>query len=172
MYFTFPAKIFLSMSCLAICLVAPAVHSQSLPSGVHFGMTVDELQAVQPAVQRVKRPQHLAGGLSGSWRGEPVVVAGLPFDLTFFFADTKLRRVEFLASVQPQTASSAAAFRAIVNWGRGVFGPESGSTDPSGKYAAWVTGDVDVYAQSAFSPLRENVRLVYKEQDHRDDRNL
>lgn len=172
MHFTLLAKRLLPIGCLSICLSAPALHAQALPSGVHFGMTIDELQAVQPAVQRVIKPQHLAGGLSGNLRGDPVVVAGLPFDLTFFFADRKLRRIEFLASVQPQTDSGTTAFKAIVEWGRGVFGPESGSSDPSGKYAAWVAGDVDVYAQSASSPLRENVRLVYKAQEHRDDRNL
>jgi len=172
MHFNFFAKRLLSMGVVLAFLPTPVVQAQALPPGVHFGMTIDELQAVQPTVQRIVKPQRLAGGLTGDWRGTPVVVAGLPFDLTFFFATRHLRRVEFLASTSTHTDSGTGAFNALVDWGRSVFGPELGSSDPGGKYAAWVTGDIDVYAQNAWSSLRSNVRLVYKEQGRKDDHSL
>lgn len=172
MHSTSFVKRILSMGFLSVVLIAPVAQAQALPAGVHFGMTINELQAVQPEVQRVTKPQHLAGGLTGNWHGAPVVVAGLPFDLTFFFADSQLRRVEFLASTEPRTHLNATAFDALVAWGRSTFGPELGSSDPGGKYAAWVSGDVDVYAQSAIGPHQASVRLVYKEQQRKDGQSL
>jgi hypothetical protein len=139
-----------------------AAQAQALPAGVRLGMTAGELQSVLPALERVARPQRLAGGLAGTWHGAPGLVAGLPFETTWFFAGAQLRRVEFAANTQGQRDLGAGAFDEIVAWGRGVFGPELASRDNGSEIAAWVDGDTDVYVQHVADALRASVRLVYK----------
>jgi hypothetical protein len=143
---------------LATCMA----HSQSLPAGVRLGMTADELHVVQPTLERVARPQRLAGGLAGVWHGAPDQVAGLVFEPTYFLAGASLRRVEFVSSAQAQPDFGADAYRQIVAWGRGAFGPELASNDGGSEIAAWVDGDVDVYAQRTGDPRHATVRLVYR----------
>ncbi|MET3496736.1 hypothetical protein ABIC90_003801 [Variovorax boronicumulans] len=149
-----------------------AVHAQALPPGVRLGMTVDELQAALPAAQRVQRPQRLAGGLLGSWRAAPVEMAGLVFEPTFFFAAAQLRRVEYLAAAEASPDSGASAFGQLVQWGRGAFGNEIASRDLGSAYAAWTSGDADVYVQQVSDPHRASVRLVYKARQLRDGSEL
>ena len=149
-----------------------ALHAQALPPGVRLGMTADELQAALPAAQRVQRPQRLTGGLLGSWRSAPVEMVGLSFEPTFFFAASELRRVEFVATAQAVPDSGAAAFGQLVQWGRGVFGNELASRDPGSAYAAWTSGDADVYVQQVGDPRRASVRLVYKVRQLRDGSEL
>jgi hypothetical protein len=156
----------------AAFLAAGALHAQALPPGVRLGMTVGELHAALPAAERVQRPQRLGGGLLGSWRAAPVEMAGLAFEPTFFFAASELRRVEYVATTQALPDSGAAAFAAIVQWGRGVFGNELASRDPGSAYAAWVSNDTDVYVQQVSDPRRASVRLVYKARQLRDGSEL
>jgi len=156
----------------ALVLGAIAVHAQALPEGVRLGMSAAELQAALPGLERVARPQRLAGGLSGSWRSNPMVFAGLSFEPVYFFAADQLRRVEWSAATDSQPDLGAAAFAEIVAWGRGSFGPELGSNDPGSAYAAWVQGDVDVYAQRMSDPRHASVRLVYKLRQVRDGSEL
>lgn len=137
-----------------------------MPSGVRFGMSSQELQAVVP-VERIARPQRLAGGLAGSWRTAPMTVAGLPFESTFFFSGDELKRVEYVAA-GGDPAGVATAFAELVRWGREQFGPELGSSDPGSAYAAWVQGDTDIYAQHTVDPRRASVRLVYKARQLKD----
>ncbi|MBT2303540.1 hypothetical protein J7E70_24135 [Variovorax paradoxus] len=132
-------------------------------------MTADELQAALPGLERVQRPQRLAGGLAGNWRAAPATVAGLSFEPIFYFGGGQLRRVEWVAAAQAEPDLGAAAFAEIVAWGRSAFGPELSSSDPGSAYAAWVQGDTDVYAQRVTSdPRRASVRVVYKVRQQKD----
>ena len=154
-----PIRVFAAFAWLVI---SSAAYAQGLPPGVHLGMTVDELRELLPRLERVARPQRLAGGLVGNWRAAPMLVAGLPFDPVFFFADKLLRRVEWVAAVQDEPDLGAAAFEEIVAWGRGAFGPELASNDPGTAYAAWVNDDSDIYVRHTSDPRRASIRLVYK----------
>ena len=152
-----------------LAAAASASHGQALPSGVRLGMTAPELQAALPGLERVQRPQRLAGGLAGTWRAAPAAIAGLSFEPVFYFGGGHLQRVEWVAAAQAEPDLGAAAFAEIVAWGRGAFGPELASNDPGSAYAAWVQGDSDVYAQRVTSdPRRASVRLVYKVRQLKD----
>jgi hypothetical protein len=142
--------------------------AQSLPPGVHLGMSAEELRAVLPDAQRVRRPQRLAGGLAGDWRAAPTVVAGLPFEPTFFFAGSVLRRIEWVASAESLPDRGAEAFAELLAWGRAQFGAETASHDPGSAYAAWVGSDADVYAQHVDEAHRAVLRLVYKARQLKD----
>ncbi|HEY2256685.1 MAG TPA: hypothetical protein VGI11_13690 [Variovorax sp.] len=151
-----------ALGALLLALAGGMAQAQALPPGVHLGMSADELRAALPGLEHVQRPQRLAGGLAGSWRAAPSIIAGLPFEPVFYFAGDELRRVEWSASTDQLPDLGAAAFAEILAWGRGNFGPELASYDPSSAYAAWVQGDADVYAQRNSDPRHASVRLVYK----------
>lgn len=165
-------RLVLSSLILIAALAAAAVHAQALPAGVRLGMSADELRAAVPALERVQRPQRLAGGLVGSWHSTPVMMAGLMFEPTFFFAASQLRRVEYVATLQGAPESGAAAFDELVQWGRSAFGAELASRDPGNAYAAWVSSDTDIYVQHVSDPRRGSVRLVYKARQLRDGSEL
>jgi hypothetical protein len=160
------------MAALFAIFIAGALHAQALPEGVRLGMSADELKAALPSAQAVARPQRLSGGLVGSLRGAPALVAGLPLEPTFYFAGGQLRRVEFAASAQAEADAGARAFSEIVQWGRSAFGPELASGDPGSQYAAWVQGRTDVYAQRIQNPQHASVRLVYALRERKDDSQL
>lgn len=145
-----------------------AASAQSLPPGVQLGMSPAELQAVLPDAQRVARPQRLAGGLAGTFRGGHAAIAGLDFEPTFYFAGAELRRVEWMAVTDAQPDHGAAAFDELLAWGRNRFGNELSSRDPGNRYAAWVAGDTDVYAQLVEGGRGASVRLVYKARQLKD----
>jgi len=170
--FTASSSFLRALAASAIFFAAGALHAQALPPGVRLGMTADELQAALPAAERVHRPQRLTGGLLGSWRATPVEMAGLVFEPTFFFAASELRRVEYVATAQAAPDNGASAFAQLVQWGRGVFGNELASRDPGSAYAAWTSGDADVYVQQVSDPRRASVRLVYKARQLRDGSEL
>jgi hypothetical protein len=141
---SFLPSILLAIAALGVAAVATA---QSLPAGVQLGMSPAELQAALPEAQRVARPQRLAGGLAGTWRGASTAIAGLTFEPTFYFAGTELRRVEWLADAGALPDHGASAFDALLGWGRGRFGNELASRDPgrsssmagAGPACAWST---------------------------------
>lgn len=140
---------------------------QPLPAGVELGMGTDALRDAVPGAARVPRPQHLAGGLAGLWRLEPVVIAGLSGAQTFFFSGRELRRVEFVADASDLADGGAAAFGALLAFGRSTYGPETAANDPSGSYAAWTQGGLEVYAQRVPAP-RATVRWVIKQSEGKD----
>ncbi|MBO9516026.1 MAG: hypothetical protein J7549_18065 [Variovorax sp.] len=152
----------------AFACAAAAVHAQALPPDVHLGMTAQELQAALPSVERVPRPARLSGGLLGSWRGEPALMAGMMFKPTFYFAEGQLRRVEYEASAQGLTDGGEAAFSALLNWGRDAFGAELAAVDPGSASAAWSRGELDVVLQRTGDAHRANLRLIYKQRQLRD----
>jgi hypothetical protein len=140
-----------------------------LPTGVRLGMTVAELQsAALPGLERVARPQRLAGGLAGSWHAAPTVIAGLPFEPIFYFAGGALRRMEWVADAAAQPDLGATVYAGLVTWGRDAFGAELASNDPASAYTAWVQGDTDIYAQRTSDPRHASVRLVYKVRQVKD----
>jgi hypothetical protein len=149
-------------------LAVTALHAQALPAGVRFGMSAEDLQTALPGLERVQRPQRLSGGLAGTWHAAPAKLAGVFFEPVFFFAGSELRRVEWVAATDTMPDLGAAAFAEIVAWGRSSYGPELGSTDPGSAYAAWVQGDMDVYAQRTTDPRHASVRLVYKARQLKD----
>lgn len=151
-----------------LLLAVTALHAQALPAGVRFGMSAEELHAALPDLERVQRPQRLAGGLAGTWHATPTKFAGVVFEPVFFFAGGELRRVEWVAAADALPDLGAAAFAEIVAWGRGSYGPELSSNDPGSAYAAWVSGDMDVYAQRTSDPRHASVRLVYKARQLKD----
>jgi len=153
-------------------LAAGVAQAQALPPGVRLGMTAPELQAALPGLERVQRPQRLAGGLAGLWRGAPAPIAGLLFEPVFYLADGQLRRMEWVAAAQVAPDSGAAAFAELVAWGRSRFGPELASSDPGSAYAAWTQDDIDVYAQHVHHARSASVRLVYKARQLRDAKEL
>lgn len=160
-----PIRALLAFSLLT---AATALHAQALPAGVRLGMSTEELRAALPGVERVQRPQRLAGGLAGTWHAAPAKVAGLLFEPVFFFAGGELRRVEWVAPAGTSPDLGAAAFADIVAWGRSNYGPELSSNDPGSAYAAWVQGDMDVYAQRTRDSHHASVRLVYKARQVKD----
>ncbi len=157
-----------SLFASTLLLAVTALHAQALPAGVRFGMSAEELQAAQPGLERVQRPQRLAGGLAGTWHAAPTKLAGVFFEPVFFFAGGELRRVEWVAPTDALPDLGAAAFAEIVAWGRSSYGAELGSNDPGSAYAAWVQGDMDVYAQRTSDPRHASVRLVYKARQLKD----
>jgi len=140
---------------------------QPLPAGVELGMGADALREAVPSAARVPRPQRLAGGLAGLWRLEPVVIAGLSGAQTFFFGGRELRRVEFVADASDVADGGAAAFGALLAFGRSTYGPETAANDPSGTYAAWTSGGLELYAQRVPAP-RATVRWVIKQSEGKD----
>ena len=152
---------------------AGALQAQELPPGVALGMTPDALQAALPTIERVARPVRIPGGaagtLVGSWRGQPVQIAGLPFEPTFYFAGSRLRRVEWAAEPTAEGDRGAAAYAELLDWGRERFGTAMSSRDPGSELASWVADDTDVYAQRIDDPRRmPSVRLVYKQRQLKD----
>ncbi|MBO9650968.1 MAG: hypothetical protein J7605_20875 [Variovorax sp.] len=151
-----------------IGVASVAAHAQALPPGVHMGMTAQELQATLPSAEPVSRPQRLAGGLLGSWRGEPAPIGGLMFKPTYYFAGGQLRRVEYDASAQGQPDGGEAAFSALLKWGRDNFGTELAALDPGSTYVSWSSGDLDVILQRTGDVHRASLRLIYKQRQLRD----
>jgi hypothetical protein len=151
---------------LWLSAMAPsALHAQEMPAGVALGMSAEELRHVMPQLEKVRRPQRMAGGLVGAWRAPAVQVLGLSGEQTFFFAHERLDRVEFAGSA-PDEPGNLQAFDRIVAWGRSVYGQEIAADDAGARYAEWTAGDTEVYAQ--FGGARASVRLVYKLRQERD----
>lgn len=140
---------------------------QALPEGVELGMGVDALRQALPGIAHVSRPQRLSGGLVGQWRLAPVFIAGLEGTQTFFFAARELRRVEFVADASELADGGAAAYGELLHFGRSSYGAETAANDPSGSYAAWTRGDLEVYAQRVPAP-RATVRWVVKRSEGKD----
>lgn len=153
-----------ALTCSAAVLVAAwlpisssAAIAPPLPGGVALGMTVPQLQQVQPALKRVPHPARLAGGLVGSWSGSAVAVAGLALTPTFYLSDGQLQRVEYLAR-----EGGPAAFAALLAWARASWGVELAATDAESASASWSTDDMDAYLQLASPGPGGPVRLVVK----------
>jgi hypothetical protein len=167
----------------SLALFIGAAGAQDLPPGVRLGMTADELRAAVPETARIARPQRLAGGLTGNWRGPATRIAEVDFGSVFYFAGDRLKRVEYVATTatagRAGTADDASmrdrgetAFAALVDWGRTRFGSEMRSNDPGSAYAAWAQGDTDIYAQRTFDAQSGTVRLVYRMRQLKDGRTL
>ncbi|MGJ7580124.1 hypothetical protein ACSFA3_08070 [Variovorax sp. RHLX14] len=154
---------------LFACGSGGALQAQELPPGVALGMTPEALRAAVPTVERVARPVRIAGGLTGSWHGQPEFISGLPFEPTFYFSGGELRRVEWVGLPEAEGDRGVAAYAELLVWGRSRFGAELASRDPGSELASWVAGDTDVYAQRIDDPrCTPSVRLVYKLRRLRD----
>ncbi len=156
---------------LAWNMAAAAQAQSALPPGVVFGMPVDAVRQALPALDLVRRPQRLAGGLAGSWQLPQTQVAGLSGSQTFFFAGGVLRRVEFSADAQAVADGGAAAFEQLLDWGRTRYGAERPAQDAVSRYAAWSTPGQDVYVRLTSAP-HAGLQLVLSARLERDDRAL
>lgn len=143
--------------------IAWAAAPAPLPGGVTLGMTVAELRQSQAAPRRVARPVRMTGGLVGSWTADPVDVAGVALAPTFFLAAGQLQRVEYLAG-----PGDAAAFAALLEWGRQAWGPELATSGPEGAYASWSTDAIDAYLQLAAGSGGPRARLVVRQRVLKD----
>ena len=143
-----------------LACVAAAAHAQSLPGAVTLGMSVPQLQQARPTLKHVAHPARLAGGLVGSWSDASLSVAGVVLTPTFFFAEGRLERIEYLAR-----DGGAANYATLLAWGRNTWGAELASTAPEGSYATWSSGDTDAYLQLAHG---EQLRLVVKHRALKD----
>jgi hypothetical protein len=160
------ASSFVGALALSISAMLPvALHAQEMPAGVVLGMSAEELRRVVPPLEKVRRPQRMAGGLVGAWRSPDVQVLGLNGEQTFFFAHDRLDRVEFVGSA-PDEPGNAQAFDRIVAWGRSLYGQEIAAADAGARYAEWTAGDTEVYAQ--YRGAHAGVRLVYRLRADRD----
>lgn len=147
--------------------LAPAAPAEPLPGGAVLGMTVPQLQQAEPALKRVPHPTRLTGGLVGSWSGTTVQVAGVALTPTYFFADGRLLRIEYLAS-----SGSSGEFAALLARGRDALGEALVSSAPEGAYANWDIEDMQVYLQFTKTSRGEQVRLVAKRRVLKDGREL
>jgi hypothetical protein len=154
---TFLRNAIAALAAGACIAAAAATPPPALPGGAALGMSLAQLQQVQPALKRVPRPARLAGGLLGSWSAEAVDAAGIALTPTYFFGDGELQRVEYLAS-----RASPDAFAALLAWGRGNWGAELAANDPDGAYASWSHDDIDAYVQLANTAHGAQLRLVVK----------
>lgn len=150
---------------LSFALLAAAGRAEVLPGGVQLGMSALDLQQAVPGLQRVRRPQHLAGGLVGRWSGPSVQVAGIALTPTFFFQHEELLRVEYDA----RRDAGSQAFDALLAWGRTAWGQELASQSPEGVYATWSDTELDAYLQRTNA---DAVRLVIKRRVLKDDSEL
>jgi hypothetical protein len=73
-----------------------------------------------------------------------------------------------MAATQAEPDLGAAAFAAIVAWGRSTCGAELASSDPGSAYAARVQAETEVCAQSCGHPRRAGVRMVCKARQLKD----
>ena len=123
-------------------------------------MTVPELQQARPTLKHVAHPARLAGGLVGSWADDTVSVAGVALTPTFYIADGRLERIEYLAR-----DGGAADYATLLAWGRNAWGAELASTAPEASYATWSSGDTEAYLQLARG---DQVRLVVRHRAQKD----
>ncbi|HEY1231225.1 MAG TPA: hypothetical protein VGF26_28315 [Ramlibacter sp.] len=144
-------------------VAAAAAGPGSLPGGSGLGMTVPELQRVEPALKRVPHPARLAGGLVGSWSGTAIDLAGLTVSPTYFFAEGQLQRIEFLARDR-----GPVAYAALLAWARAAWGAELAAADPGSAYASWSMEGFDAYLQLASPAPAGQVRLVVKQRVVKD----
>lgn len=147
----------------ALACLSFVAHAQSLPGNVVLGMSAAELQQARPTAKRVAHPARLAGGLVGSWSDDTISLAGAALTPTFFFADGRLERIEYLAR-----DGDPAAYASLLAWGRSTWGAELAADAPEGSYASWSSGDLDAYLQRANTARGEQVRLVVKHRALKD----
>lgn len=152
------SKLFpVALACCVLQLCAP-LHAQALPGSAQLGMSVPQLQQAVSGLKPVPHPARMAGGLVGSWSAPAIDVAGVQLVPTFFFAQSELQRIEYLA------ADGTVAFDTLLAWGRATWGQELASQNPEGAYASWAASDLDAYLQQA----AQRVRLVVKRRIARD----
>ncbi|WP_157900330.1 hypothetical protein [Rhodoferax koreensis] len=151
---------------LAVFLSATTAWSmaraQPAADAAALGMTLAELQAAYPTLQRVARPVVAPHGLRGQWRLDDRQIAGLPFETTFFMQGQRVQRIEQLRIDTSQPCAQQDEFSAVVHatglqYGGGVTGFASTGVDAFG-----TVGDADVSAHLQVSAAMCSIRVVYK----------
>jgi len=148
-----PAGALLAFS---ICLGAQA---QPAADAAPLGMTLAELQAAYPGLQRMARAVVAPHGLRGQWRLADAQVAGLSFETTFFFQGQRVQRVEQLRAGAAQPCSQQEEFAAVVQATGLQFGSGFG---PQGVDAFGTVGEADVSAHLQATAASCAIRIVYK----------
>jgi len=154
-----------SANALAAFFAATAfstAHAQPVANASQLGMTLPELQAAYPSLQRVARPTVAPHGLRGQWRLADTRIAGLPFETTFFFQGQRVQRIEQLRVDDTQPCAQKTEFATVVSatglqYGGGLSGMAPTSLDAFG-----TAGDADVSAHLQVSAAMCSIRVVYK----------
>ncbi|MCJ0764928.1 hypothetical protein [Variovorax terrae] len=153
---------------LAVLGAALPAWAQALWGAAAYGMTEAELQAALPAVQRLRKPERLAGGTRGLWVLPETPLAGASFETVFYFnKNRQLQQVEQrLAAPQPQCGTKP-VFEELVASLRQLHGPELAAGDrpdggPASSVASWVAGDLDIIASHTEAASRCAIRVIYK----------
>ncbi len=125
-------------------------------------MTLPELQATYPSLQRLARPVVAPHGLRGQWRLADTEVAGLPFETTFFLQGQRVQRVEQLRVDEAQPCAKQQEFASVVSatglqYGGGLTGFASTGVDAFGTVAG---ADVSAHLQTSAGTC--SIRVVYK----------
>lgn len=139
-----------------------AAHAQTTAGAGQLGMTLNELRAAYPSLQRVARPVVAPHGLRGQWQVADSQVAGLPFETTFYMQGQRVQRIEQLRTGAAQPCAQQDEFSAVVGatglqYGGGLTGFASTGIDAFG-----TVGAADVSAHLQVSAERCSIRIVYK----------
>ena len=159
-----PASALLAIS---FCLCA-AARAQAAVDAAPLGMTLGELQAAYPALQRMARPVVAPHGLRGQWRLAETQVAGLSFETTFFIQGQRVQRIEQVRVDAAQPCAQQDEFAAVVKAAGLQYGASSAGLSPQGMDAFGAVGDADVSAHLQASSAACSIRIVYKPTQLRD----
>jgi hypothetical protein len=167
-----PAGLLAAVAALAALAAAPSgALAQTLPPGVHLGMTADELQAAGLDLQRVRRPERMPGGALGVWsQAGQVGDDDMSFDVTYFMRGPVLDRVELVMTSAREGV--AASYERVVGVLRGQFGAELRSRSPAGtavdETASWAAEGEDVAVYMTGAKDAAKVRVIYKRRTVKD----
>lgn len=144
------------MTAWSVAQAQPAADAGAL------GMTLAELQAAYPSLQRMARPVIAPHGLRGQWRLADTQVAGLSFETTFFMQGQRVQRIEQLRIDSAPPCAQQEEFAAVVSatglqYGGGLTGFASTGVDAFG-----TAGAADVSAHLQVSASTCSIRIVYK----------
>ena len=147
--------------CVSLCALTSA-QAEPASDAASLDMTLAELQAAYPTLQRMARPVIAPHGLRGQWRLAETQVAGLPFETTFFFQGARVQRIEQLRSDLPGPCAPEGEFAAVVRATGLQDGAGGMGLAPQGLDAFGTVGDADVSAHLQASAGACAIRIVYK----------
>ncbi|MDB5849513.1 MAG: hypothetical protein JWP29_3265 [Rhodoferax sp.] len=142
--------------------VGTLAHAEPAADAAPLGMTLAELQAAYPALQRMAHPVVAPHGLRGQWRLTDTQVAGLAFETTFFFQGQRVQRIEQLRADAAPPCTQQGEFGAVVSATGLQYGAGSAGFAPQGLDAFGTVGDADVSAHLQASAGSCAIRIIYK----------
>jgi hypothetical protein len=146
---------------LALCANGLA-QAQPVAGAGQLGLSLAALQAAYPSLQRLPHPVVAPRGLRGQWRLTDTLLAGLPFETTFFFSGQRVLRIEQVHVDDAQACAPQQAFAAVVNATGLGYGAGSSGFGPTGVDAFGTSGAADVSAHLRMTGAGCAIRVVYK----------